>query len=382
MTGDGSDSEEDYIQPSESEEEYYVDDEEDEEPVEPPQLTRVRALADPELQKYLFTPPGEDMSVIYVAVNAKDGKAYVGKHSHGVAGLSVNRSRKLSHESPTGRKMTYFSNAMRKHGKHCFQWFILWHGSEEDEDEAEQYWISPRGLHTFAAHGGHGYNLRTGGEGGGKMANSSVTRMKETRWTEEKKSTHSAKWKQKWDDNRESWIAAFKEAQNRPSVRALNKLNTKAQWEDQEVRDKMIDAMKKAHRTPESRAKQSAIAKGTAKTKKKIDPEYYSRKSTESARNMSKEKIEKKGASTAAVWSKKRDAVLAQLEGDELEKKLKELEKNQRNVETKRKKIAALKSIGGLFEFATEKSIPQAIRLGYVFRKCPDGRYECIAPLQ
>ncbi len=66
----------------------------------------------------------------------------------------------------------------------------------------------------------------------------------------------------------------------------------------------------------------------------------------------------------------------------ELEKKLKELEKNQRNVETKRKKIAALKSIGGLFEFATEKSIPQAIRLGYVFSKCPDGRYECIAPLQ
>jgi hypothetical protein len=138
---------------------------------------RIHSLADPVLQKYLYIAPGVGKSVIYVAVNVKDGKAYVGKHGHGRHGQSLNASRKSKHENPTASTNTYLANAMRKHGKASFEWFIIWHGDACNEDAQEQFWISPDGLHTVRDNGGWGYNLTTGGDGG-KMSVSALVKHK------------------------------------------------------------------------------------------------------------------------------------------------------------------------------------------------------------
>ena len=162
-------------------------------------LDRIRSFVDQKLQKYIDHPPGVGKSVMYVAVNIKDGKAYVGKHGHCDKGKSFAASRKKDHENPPDDRDTYFADAMRKYGPVSFEWYILWHGDASYEDDMEIFLISPAGVHTrLRADNGWGYNLRVGGEGG-QHSPESIERMKKTKSTAEYKAAQSMRSKEMMD---------------------------------------------------------------------------------------------------------------------------------------------------------------------------------------
>ena len=162
-------------------------------------LDRILAMVDPELQKYIDTPPGGGKSVIYVAVNIKNGKAYVGKHGHGKDGQSFAASRKKDHEKPQDDRHTYFAYAMRKYGPESFEWYILWHGDASYENDMEVFLISPEGVHTrLKADNGWGYNLMKGGDGG-EHSPETIQKIKAARNTTEFKAAASASGKARMD---------------------------------------------------------------------------------------------------------------------------------------------------------------------------------------
>lgn len=355
-----------YFEPSDSEEEYYLEDEDDAEPVEPPQLTRIRALADPTLQKYLFTPPGKGMSVIYVAVNAKDGKANVGKHRHGISGRSVNTSRRRRHEDPKPNESTYFNRAMRKHGKHCFHWFILWHGQTELEDEAEKHWISPRGIHTIKDDGGWGYNLKEGGDDGSYSASSiqaQKERMNRPEVKEKARARQTARWTNADEATRLEWVDAMTKAHNRPEVLAKHSAGAKKAWEntDEETRSQRKKSLKEAWQRPDVASKHSASNK-------------------KAWENADEDKREQWKASRQKSFAKKHDIMLSNLNEEERVKKLKSIEKNKRTAQRRAKKVASMRRLGGKYERATKKMFEQAVRDGFLFHERPDGEFDCIVP--
>ena len=142
-------------------------------------LQYVRSLGRAELQRFVMEPPGEGFAVIYVFVNIKDGKVYVGKHEHGSIGKSFWSSRYQAHRRPLSNNKTYWANAMRLHGEDSFEYYIIWHGPQSEVNHEECFWISPLGLHAIEDLGGCGYNSREGGDGG-HMSESSKIKRKET----------------------------------------------------------------------------------------------------------------------------------------------------------------------------------------------------------
>jgi group I intron endonuclease len=98
---------------------------------------------------------------IYLVYNTIDGKVYVGKH----AGISVQRRwRKHVADARRGVK-TYFYNAIRKYGENVFQVFTLssWASSKEDLNAQEVHFIAKYRANDPV----YGYNMTSGGDGGG-----------------------------------------------------------------------------------------------------------------------------------------------------------------------------------------------------------------------
>lgn len=185
----------------------------------PPEHERVRfvkRLATPELQKFIEEPPGQGYSIIYAGINTKDGKVYVGKHSHGSRGKSFRASRMAAHLNPVAEDKHYFANAVRKYGRETFKWFVLWHGSTEEENTMECHFISPNGLNTISRLGGLGYNIKPGGEGG-PIDPETIEKIRVANSTPENKKATSERKKAEWaaldDDTRQSRIVANSTAQ-------------------------------------------------------------------------------------------------------------------------------------------------------------------------
>ena len=261
------------------------------------------------------------MAVIYVFVNLKDGKVYVGKHEHANGGESFKASRCKRHLKPSPNSKTYFSNAIRRHGKESFDYHIIWHGPESEVDDQEQLWIGPTGLHTIKDHGGWGYNTRDGGEGG-RHAPSVIAKLKATLSTPEAKAAKSermkaywatltpeeraelserakerhanktpeeraelnrknseshstpeytaaaserkkAEWANKTPEERAEWVRNNSKAQSNPEVKAAHSERAKAQWDNAtpEQRAEWSRKQSEAHSTPEYTAAASERAK-------------------------------------------------------------------------------------------------------------------------
>ncbi len=101
--------------------------------------------------------------IIYRAFNTLNGKSYIGQTINSLA------VRRKQHEA---RKRSLLAKAIKKYSKSSFEWSIVTFCSSRNElDDAEKYWIK-----FFDTISPNGYNLREGGDSGGKV--SEETRMK------------------------------------------------------------------------------------------------------------------------------------------------------------------------------------------------------------
>jgi len=242
----------------------------------------VRSLCRAELQRFIEEPPGEGFAVIYAFVNIEDGKVYVGKHEHAQNGKSFLESRCQRHLNPTGIT-TYFAHAMRKHGKKSFEYHIVWHGPLSQVNDQECFWISSNGLHTIKDHGGWGYNLRGGGEGGA-LAPSVIAKIKESMATDESKTKRSNIAKEQMqrealdgklsladrsrdayskltDDQKSAWRIKISDARNQPKSRAEQSIRSTNLWVDVEYRARTTASIKKARTTEKAREQMSHDSK-------------------------------------------------------------------------------------------------------------------------
>jgi len=121
---------------------------------EHPNVAHVRSLQSDYLAQFVHSPPGEGLGVVYAAVNRVNGMMYVGKHEHGMSGLSVAASRWKAHFKDPGCRR--FHNALIYYGAENFAWFVIDKDQESDIEELEAHWISEAGLNTLSP---AGYNL-------------------------------------------------------------------------------------------------------------------------------------------------------------------------------------------------------------------------------
>jgi hypothetical protein len=321
---------------------------------EPPQLIRLRALANPEIQKYIDTPPGEGMSVIYAAVNIKDGKVYVGKHCHGKSGTSFRRSRMQNHLHPNENSKHYFANAMRKYGQSSFVWFIIWHGSVECENKAEKYWISSEGLNTINAYGGWGYNVLEGGEGGA-FSDELRHRLKQVHNSAESLERHRAAGKLQSDREeaadpghrvRRGKDQYDREEEADPGHR---KRRGKTQFEREEAENPGAWAkrLKDARSRPDVRAKQSRNAKAQQQQFKETGRDTIPQLAQKWKDNATDEQLNAKIAKQSSTWNDKRKKALAKATDDEKIRLLAQWKSTDKNSEVVRQKLAAMRKIPG-----------------------------------
>jgi len=124
-------------------------------------------VIDPELQKYIDTPPGVGMGIIYVQIFPSK-KMYVGQHGHGKNGDSMARTRLNKSVQNAGPVVV---NAFKKYGAENVRTFIVARGPEGNHDtevrgdvnDLERSYIGPEGLDTQVP---KGYNLQAGGKSG------------------------------------------------------------------------------------------------------------------------------------------------------------------------------------------------------------------------
>jgi len=120
--------------------------------------------------------------VIYSAFNTETGKSYVGQAVQTTKVDAFTR-RKREHLRMVNGLKTPFYSSLKNHGKEAFVWFELFRSSFDVDDElnsvkaqtelnaAEEYWIAE--LNSVYP---NGYNLRLGGESGGR--HSKATKLK------------------------------------------------------------------------------------------------------------------------------------------------------------------------------------------------------------
>ena len=353
--------------------------------VEPlPRVAYVRSLASVELQRFIDEPPGEGMAVIYVFVNLKDGKVYVGKHEHADGGKSFKKSRCHAHLNPKSNAKTYFANAMRKHKKESFKYHIIWRGPGSQVDDQERLWIGPTGLHTIKDHGGWGYNTREGGEGG-RHVPSVISKMKATRSTPEAKAAASERTKAQFaspearaevservkaqraketPEERAELNRKISESRSKPEAKAANSERAKAQRanETPEQRAEWSRKQSEAHstpeytaaasergkaqwanKTPEERAEVSERAKAqAAREAAEGKPSLAERGKATQTGNWTDEQRAAVAAKIAATAAKKRADKLSTLSGVARERQEKKYERADRKRMTRKAKADAL----------------------------------------
>ena len=354
--------------------------------VEPlPRVAYVRSLTSERLDRFVYEPPGEGMAVIYVFVNLKDGKVYVGKHEHADVGESFKASRCQKHLKPSFSVKTYFANAVRKHGKESFEYHIVWHGPESQVDDQERFWIGPDGLHTIKDNDGWGYNTKEGGDGG-RLAPSAISKIKATMLTPEFKAAHSelskarlaspearaelserakAQWANATPEERAEWGRKISEAQSKPEFKAAHSELSKARWANATPEQRAEWSRKQSEAQSKPEAKAAASERGKAQfASPEARAELSERGKKQAAREAAEGKpsLGERGKATqtgswteeqraaalakrAATDAKKRADKLSKLEGVARERQVKEYEIQDRNEMVRKAKADALRKL-------------------------------------
>ena len=111
------------------------------------------------LQGTFFTSKRSLMGCIYKVINLINGMSYVGQTNRNI------EERWLEHCKPSLATRSYLSNAIQKYGKDSFQVEELIEASSQEElDLLENKAITEHNT-LFP----NGYNLMTGGNGGGRI---------------------------------------------------------------------------------------------------------------------------------------------------------------------------------------------------------------------
>ena len=380
-------------------------------------LDRIRSLADPELQKYIDHPPGVGKSVMYVAVNIKNGKAYVGKHGHCTLGQSFSASRKKDHENPKDDRHTYFAYAMRKYGPESFEWYILWHGDASDEDDMEVFLISPAGVHTRKEDNGWGYNLRVGGEGG-QHSEETIQKMKAQAKAQKKREeaadpgVHSRRAKAQMEreatagmksltDRGREYLANETEEQKTERVRKITETTNTAEYvaaasarhkaqiehqiaagaptctdrileysanETEEQKAKRIQRMTETRNTVEYVAAASARGKAQAQREEEANPGERSRRSKERMAREAAAGMKTLSERASDVAQVKRAEKLAKMTPVEQERQKRKYEREDRATAKQKADLEQLRKIPG-HENDKQRDLPAARKAGLILPK-------------
>ena len=104
---------------------------------------------------------------VYRITNSETGASYIGQS------VSVVRRRWVNHLCAKGKRSTYITNALKKHGRDAFVFEVIDTAeSQEQLDHKERFWITH--YKTLAP---TGYNLVTGGAGGRVYSQDSKEKM-------------------------------------------------------------------------------------------------------------------------------------------------------------------------------------------------------------
>jgi group I intron endonuclease len=183
--------------------------------------------------------PADRFGIIYLITHRESGKQYVGQTVR-----RLNR-RWSSHKQKDPRKTSVMTLAIAKYGADAFDVEHLdWACSQEMLDHKERFWIGF--LDTVSP---NGYNLKDGGNGGGRPHPESIARMAETKRGRKLPSTHPfcGKGRKPWTHNRP--LTAEQQAR---SIAGLKKRYAEG----------MIHPMQGKHHSAKSRA---LISKNTQK---------------------------------------------------------------------------------------------------------------------
>lgn len=198
---------------------------------------------------------------IYCITNSINDKQYVGQTTKSIA------ARWKQHCLLSGRCRA-LESAIRKYGVGAFSIMEIASAESQYElDRLEQFWIAE--LNTVSP---AGYNLSGGGNGAGKMHESTraiisanarrqehLDRFEEIRNRPEVREKLSSELKARWADDRykEKTGASIKAALNKPEVKARRRTALRIAWAKPENKIKLLAAQAKALANPESNEKRA-----------------------------------------------------------------------------------------------------------------------------
>lgn len=228
-------------------------------------------VIDSSLQKYIREPVELGFGVLYSLIDIDTDRAYIGKTSSRKHG-AIDRYR--CHYRGTKRSVSLINRALKKHGAAKFAFVILSKHPIAELNDAEKAAIAQHGTVSPG-----GYNLRSGGEGGSEMHESSIKKLKQTvadpqwraDWLPKLRAAHT-----KEVDQRR--VASFKSTVNAPGGNTKLKSAAAARMKNVDIQAKrkasfavtmlkpdskkaMSDSRKAAWEDPEYRLKQQETRK-------------------------------------------------------------------------------------------------------------------------
>lgn len=182
---------------------------------------RYANVIDHTLQKWATKPPPSGFGIVYIGINKKTHKAYVGLHSigNGRNKVSVKAARWSKHlKGKSG--CTRLINSIKKHGTKAFVWYVIELCGENELDEREAFWIKK--LNTISP---AGYNLESGGRNMQKHSLETIEAMKVTRnapgYVSKLKKRRREEWAKDGDRFRSALLAGIKKSDKYPQARRI-----------------------------------------------------------------------------------------------------------------------------------------------------------------
>lgn len=165
--------------------------------------------------------------VVYIITCLVTGKRYVGQT------VRKNPLRRFASHFWAGRSRSALRSAIEKYGRSAFEFDIIYRASsQKDLNSAEVRLIERLGTLSPG-----GYNLRSGGDGGGRHSRKTIEAYIVLRNAPEQVARQSA---------------TQRIVQNRPEVKARQRAGVLSAYADPEVRARHITAAKKAAARPET----------------------------------------------------------------------------------------------------------------------------------
>lgn len=196
---------------------------------------------------------------IYCITNGVNGKRYVGQTTQSI-------ERRWQQHCLLQGKCRALENAIRKYGVASFAIHELDEAqSQADLDRLERQWIER--MQTISP---RGYNLSGGGGGGAMHADTKsllrglaarpehAARFEEMRRRPDVVAKQTQRKRERWQANKERYVAALTAAQNRPDVRRKRSVALRKAWTDPERKRQLLFHLARVRASPEAQAKKSA----------------------------------------------------------------------------------------------------------------------------